>query len=228
MKITTYIVLLVSVIFLGCSETQKDVIIETWENGQTKILNTYSNEQDTTTFIRTFFHSNGKLGSKGEIVNGEKNGLWEWWFDNGNRQDLAHLDKGKYIKERKHWREDGTLRQIEIIEGHCLGECCDGKLIFYNEDGFKWMTYNMKGGNYHGFGYGYYPDGSLERKFYYDHGKKKGVSYEYYPNGVIRAEGNYQENLEEGKWIYKDSLGVIDGYEYFEKGKSTKFEEVHH
>jgi len=228
MKITTTILLVVVAILCSCTEQGEFAVIEKWDNGSKKVTHTFGDPNDTTTYMRTFFHINGIVGTKGKIVAGKQDGLWEWWYENGNRQDLAHLNMGSYSGERKHWREDGTLRQVEIIEGDCIEECCDGKLIFYNDNGIKLLKYNRKNGNYHGFGYGYHEDGSLERKFYYENGKKKGMSYEYYANGVNRASGMYEEDLEQGKWTYRDSLGIIDGYEYFENGKSIKFEEIHH
>ena len=225
MKRTLIYLFIISILY-SCGLEKKEVVTEKWEDGSTKVSFTYENPDDTTKYVRTSFHTNGKIESKGFVVDGEKDGLWKWWYDNGKKQDLAHLNNGIYEGTRKHWRKDGTLRLVEIIEGNCHGECCDGKLIFYDDSGVKLLKYQMKNGDYNGFGYGYHKDGSIERKFYYENGKKKGMSYEYHTNGKISASGNYINDLEQGKWIYKDSLGTIFAYEYFENGKSINVEKV--
>ncbi len=228
MNKTPIILLIAVVIICSCSESPSATIKEVYKDGSTKVTYTYFDSADTTSYIRHFFHPNGVLGHKGKIINGKQDGLWQWWFENGNRKDLAYCDNGLYIKHRKHWREDGTLKQVEIIDGYCEGECCDGVLIYYDNDGLKLLQYTMKNGNYDGIGYGYYKDGSIKRKFYYKNGLKNGMNYEYLPNGNISVSGMYKDDLEQGKWSFRDNSGKIISYSYYIDGEEIKSEFAYH
>lgn len=100
-------------ILLSCQSRSKHEIIEKWENGKNKIVFTYDNSNDTRTYLREYFHKNGILGSRGHYINAKQDGLWEWWYENGNKQDEAALKQGFYIGQRKHWYENGNLKQVE-------------------------------------------------------------------------------------------------------------------
>jgi antitoxin component YwqK of YwqJK toxin-antitoxin module len=209
-------------VLFSCNNGQNIKVVDKWENGKNKTIITYDNPNDTLTYLREFYFKNGQIGTKGKFVNGKQDGLWEWWYDNGNKKDEAKISNGAYKGERKHWREDGTLKQIEIISGQCSGDCCDGKVIYYTEKGEKLIEYTQQNGQWNGEGIGYYPDGKLKRKFRYVEGKKQGMNYEYLPNGVIEAEGNYVDDLEDGKWTYRDSTGKVTGYQFYKNGQIIK------
>ncbi len=211
--------LIFTVIIFSCQDGQKRKISEKWGNGNNKVVLTYDNPNDTTNYLQEFFFENGKLDTKGKIHNGKQDGLWEWWYSNGNKKDEAVIKDGVYIEQRKHWREDGTLRQVEIITGECFGDCCDGKVVFYDDKGFKLIEYSQKSGKWNGEGIGYFRDGKIKRRFTYVDGKKQGMNYEYYHNGVVSAEGLYVDDNEEGKWTLRDSTGTVTGYQEYKKGK---------
>jgi len=206
-------------IVISCQHAPKQRITERWANGKNKVVLTYDNPNDTANCIREFYFENGRLSTRGEIHNGKENGLWEWWYNNGNKKDEAFIEDGEYVGQRKHWREDGTLRQIEIITGKCFGDCCDGKVIFFDDTGIKLIEYSQKNGKWNGEGLGFFKNGKIKRRFTYVNGKKQGVNYECYPNGVISAEGVYIDDIEEGKWTLRDSTGQISGFQEYKNGK---------
>lgn len=213
-----FIVIVLLTLF-SCNNGKKIKVINKWENGKNKTVNTYDNPKDTLSYLSEFYFENGQLGTRGNVVNGKQDGFWEWWYDNGNKKDEATLSNGEYKGELKHWREDGTLKQVEIIIGKCSGNCCDGKIIFYTDKGEKLIEYTRQNGQWNGEGIGYYPDGKMKRKFNYVEGKKQGMNYEYLPNGVIEAEGSYKDDLEDGKWTYRDSTGKVTGHEFYKNGQ---------
>jgi antitoxin component YwqK of YwqJK toxin-antitoxin module len=180
---------------------------------------------DTTSYTYQFYYENEVLGTLGEFSNGLQTGSWNWWYDNEFIMDQATLINGNYIGKRKHYREDGTLRQIEIIKDTCVGgacdKCCDGTLIFYNDSGIKFIEYTLKNSKFDGIGKGYYTDGTVKRQFKYIDGQKQGKNYEYHRNGEISAEGEYINDLEEGKWVYRDSSGTITGFDIYHQGNVT-------
>lgn len=218
MKNTT-IIFTVLMILVSCNKGPKTKIVEKWETGKSKIIQTYDNPDDTLTFKREFYYKNGQLGSKGYYVNNKQDGLWEWWFCNGNKQHEAVFKNGLYVQYRKHWREDGTLRLVEIINHPCSDTCCDGKRIYYRDNGTKLIQYSVSSnGEWDGEGFAYFPDGKIARKFTYVNGLKQGMCYEYYENGKIEEEGNYINDKEDGKWICRDSTGKMTGYYIYKDG----------
>jgi antitoxin component YwqK of YwqJK toxin-antitoxin module len=48
------------------------------------------------------------------------------------------------------------------------------------------------------------------------------MNSEFFHNGQISAEGNFVDDKEEGKWIFKDSTGKITGYEFYKKGELVR------
>ena len=206
----TYVFVLIVFISSCHSRPRKD-IIEKWENGKSKVAFTYDNPSDTLSYLREDYYKNGKLSMKGSYINGFKDGLWQWWFENGNKQDEAIFKHDAYIKERKHWREDGKQDYIEIIDGECISECCDGKNVMYDKNGVKLVEYTMKNGAKNGAGVSYYPNGKIRRKFIYVNGKKEGETVDFDEAGRIASIGNFKDDKSDGLWITKDSLGRIVG-----------------
>ena len=218
---TIFIALTTVTILLSCNTGQKTKILDRWGNGKNKVVLTYDNPDDTLTYLREYFHENGQLGSRGHFLNNKQEGFWEWWFDNGKKQDEATLRQDAYVGQRKHWRKDGTLDKIEIISGACLDQCCDGKEVFYTEKGIKLIEYTRQNGERNGEGILYYPDGKIKRKFIYANGKKNGMCYDFYPNGKIDNEVNYIDDKEEGLFIWRDSTGKITTKTFFKNGQKN-------
>ena len=45
------------------------------------------------------------------------------------------------------------------------------------------------------------------------------MNYEYNPNGQVEVEGTYINDLEEGKWIFRDSVGNVTHFVYYKGGQ---------
>jgi len=217
MKKLFIIIVLVSV--YSCNRGDRMEVSEKWENGNNKVVRTYENSDDTLTFLYEGYYEDGKPSIRGNKLHGYKNGTWRWWYSNGNMKDEAKFSIGNYIEERKHWRENGTLRLVEYINGECIDDCCNGRLVFYNEKGEKMNEFTQKDGQFDGVGYVYYPNGKLSRKFTYIKGEKQGYSCDYYQNGMISAEGNFLNNNKDSIWIFKDSLGNVKSKDLYRDGQ---------
>jgi antitoxin component YwqK of YwqJK toxin-antitoxin module len=218
MKGNRIIMFLLPIALYAC-DYKKVKIQSRWEDGTKAVVFTYKNSSDTLTYLYESFYKNGQPDTKGMIINGKQDGLWEWWFENGRKKDEATLTHGLYIEQRKHWREDGTLQQIEIINDECLSDCCDGKAIYFDEKGVKALEYDRVGGQFNGEGNSFFKDGKIKTRFIYRDGRKTGMSQEFFENGQIHAEGNYVDDKEEGEWLFRDSLGAITDHNYYKHGK---------
>ena len=127
--------------FFSCKHAETKKIFYTFPNGQIGEIRYYELDSDTTTFRKEVFYNNGSKGYVGRINKGKKDGEWTWWYPNGMIKDLCKYNNGVYIDTVFHWKENGKLFQIEIVDGHNVleNECCNcnGTIIRYYENGTK-------------------------------------------------------------------------------------------
>jgi len=237
-------IFILTTILFSCSSGQKTKIIEKWVNGKSKIVVSYDNPNDTLTYLREFYFENGMLGTRGKYVNGKKDGLWQWWYDNGHKKDVATISNDLYVGERKHWREDGTLRQVEIITGKCFGDCCDGIITLFYPNGKIQEKWNIKSGLLNGVYEIFYINGQKKSQRIFKDDKENGISMDWDEMGRLTIEttfrlgiedgprveyfkrynihGQYINGKEEGEWKYIDSLGKVLRIDIYRDGKLYK------
>ena len=109
--------LLVIILLSACQSQSNQKVKTYWENHTPRIIHTYDNPKDTSTFIRQAYYNNGNLFSEGLMINGIQHGTWRWWYKNGVLKDEANLDHGIYFGERKHWYPNGNPKHFEAIIG---------------------------------------------------------------------------------------------------------------
>jgi antitoxin component YwqK of YwqJK toxin-antitoxin module len=56
----------------------------------------------------TFYHPNGKIKVKGQFKNGKKDGLWEYWNEDGSFREKRELKNGTYKVNTKKYSDDGV------------------------------------------------------------------------------------------------------------------------
>lgn len=95
---------------------------------------------------------------------------------------------------------------ISLVISSCNS---DNQLREYDEQNVLIKTfYKDANGKLHGECCLYYRDGSLQEKFYYDHGKLSGLYRKYDEDGELTMEGRYKLNLMVGefKTFYRGQL----------------------
>lgn len=217
---------LISFIFLtilfSCNGGQKQKVIDKWENGMNKLVLTYDNPDDTLTYLREYFYENGKLATKGWYINGKQDGLWEWWYENGNKKDEATINQGLYIEQRKHWFANGKLKLVEIIKGECIGECCDGQIISYYENGQIKDESTILNGVRTGKYIYRYENGQAKKEEYFSEGLKEGKFFEWYKDGTIWVEGFFKADKQDSVWSWYDTTGIVESIQLFKEGEFIK------
>lgn len=183
---------LILILLFGCNSSESKKLGETsfsrvdvWEDGSRVVL-TYSDKNDSLTYLRKYYYPNGHLGSIGQYKEGKMEGKWVWYHKNGNKSDEANLSFGGYIGERKHWYANGEIKQIEYLEGIDYPDSCctcTGKFVNYLENGFKQENHKLNG-------------------------KLTGEVTEWYPNGIKYYTGFLIDGLREGEWTEYDSMGT--------------------
>lgn len=101
-----------------------------------------------------YFHSNGRLSSGGNYINGKKDGLWVRYYSNGMMRDSVVYKNGQpagvaigwhsngYPSDSSNYNDDGTAVRIEWFDngapssaGRLLNEKKHGTWVFYHKNG---------------------------------------------------------------------------------------------
>ena len=194
--------LLVSIIITSCSNSSEKTV--ELDNGNV-IKYFYHDKSDTSNYTREFYYSNGVLGTLGGYKKGKMHGKWNWWYDNGNKKDIAYLNNGKYIKSRTHWYRNGALKMKETILSPCDGECCDSKVEIFDSLGRIKESYKTINNKIIDTFFIYWENGQIFKKVLYENGIKNGLYQEYFKNGQIWVNGSYHDGLRNGEWTWYDT-----------------------
>lgn len=109
----------------------------------------------------------------GHWKNGEQNGLFQMYTENGLLIDNANFKDG---------------------QRHGVAE------EYYNDTGKLRALINYKNGTFDGEFKSYYPNGNIQIEANYKNGVIDGAYKEYYDNKSIKIIGNYKESLQDGEW----------------------------
>lgn len=169
----------------------------------------------------TEYYDNGVISSVTTYRNGLPEGVSREYNEDGSIEKAVIYAKGNIIGKgimdengikEGAWEEfyfDGKLR----AKGNYISGLKTGEWIFYYENGVLEQKgeYNSEGKPV-GLWVWYYDNGNLWREEFFIKGLKDGLVTEFDPNGNIISEGEYFEDMEEGKWIYNIENHRIEGY----------------
>ena len=192
-------------------------------------------------FIR-IYDSNGTLTSLGSFSkNGERDGDWKWFYDNGLLREEQTYDNGKAqgigkfydntgkIAVTQAWKEgkrNGERKtyhangQLMIIANYADDELNGPYKTFYPQGQIEFEV-ELINGKQNGKGIGYYPDGSKLSESDYIDGLRNGTYYGYYPDGKISEKTEYIKDLAEGPHQLLYPNGTVKAEGQFVKDKRS-------
>jgi len=207
------IIVLAFCIFPGCGETETKKIVSTFNNGKPEVVFYFPEKGDTLTYRKEVFYESGKQSYTGHRVKGTKDGVWTWWYENGNLKDKCKYVDGFYVDTVYHWYENGQIKQIEIVAGRTVrtdGCCnCNGTIIRYDESGKEKEMFTSLNHKFEGISKTFEEDGSWKIRTYKNDTLNGPTSEHLIDSGkVIIVTGQYENGKETGlwKWFDKDSL----------------------
>jgi len=157
-----YLIFLMSIIFISCNNSIK----EYYTDGSIKEV--YYKENDT--FIGEYisYYSNGQVENKGRYNNeGEMDGIWQGYFENGNVKYYSNLKNGKY-KEYKEYNNKGIIVMYSLFSGDSLQFGVEGN---YNDKGIciqiQELLNEERNGRYERFD----SNGKSKYKIFYNNGE---------------------------------------------------------
>ena len=169
------------------------------------------------TSICVYKDAYGQNESKGDLVDGLKNGEWKEWSQNGEL-----LEEKFYIDG-----VTGTFACLDfsLNEIALNGEPFTGLNICKYENGQMMLSGNVIDGKKEGRFTMFYENGQKVTELYFINGKQDGTATSWHNNGQKAQVANYKNGEEDGKFIRWYENGqkmsertIKDGWEY---GKET-------
>ena len=176
----------------------------------------------------TFYHSNGKIKSKGKFADDIKIGAWVYYFDNGKIEQTGSYDKdGSFVGEWKWYFVDGSKRIVEqyfdgILEGQFYEYDAEGDAMIEGEyvNGLREGDWTIIVNNYiekgsylenvkDGVWRYYYTADTLYFIGNFIDGTPDGEHIWYYKNTNIKVKGKYVMGIRDGEWKYYNELGKL-------------------
>ncbi len=177
------------IILAGCSRTETIEI----KDDKGRLSEKYNQDKKTGQkqgLYQSFFE-NGKLKEQATYSNGELNGERTFYFVNGNLLSKEFHEKGLFSGKYQKFHEDGQL---------------SGEGLYENNE----MTGTWKR---------WYPDGHLMEEVTFAANQENGPFREFHPNGKLKTEGQYLNGeYEHGELKKYDENGELYERMYCENG----------
>ena len=133
------------------------------------------------------YYESGELYVSGRIINGLREGKWNYYYKNQMKEWVIFYLHGKVNPNQRssNWYENGYKKT-------------EGFLLDF-ENSIVWDNKYIE----------YYDDGIILVEGYYSEGKKHGKWIEYHPNRSRKSSGDYSHGKQVGDWNYYNQDGVL-------------------
>jgi len=102
----SFILFIISLVFIGCGNKFDEVIEESYPDGNSKLVKHYT-KKDRVLIKEITYYPNGQMQSEGEIKNDKMHGQWSFWFQNGQIWTIAHYENNLKNGKQTIWHENG-------------------------------------------------------------------------------------------------------------------------
>lgn len=213
--------------FCGCTQ---DKVVEKYEDGSPKVVQILKKKDGSLQQTgEKRLYQNGKERMSGKISNGNRTGVWKFYFDDGKlfaKADFTDNQQGKnwevYDHEGKqlvsksdkiaelHFAQDGGLCDIRVKQG-------DKELLYRFFESFRvCVTSQMKGNIPNGETIAWFENGKMNSYYYYRDGIQDSIYRVYTEEGGLLVSGQYNKGIKVGKWEYFLSDGSSAGIEIYD------------
>jgi antitoxin component YwqK of YwqJK toxin-antitoxin module len=191
-----------------------------WSNSSLQEERIYASKGDyDDCYLHRGYDSIGNLLEEGEILNGQKNGIWEFWDEKGMLKYRKTYREGQVYGMTYYYDDNGVL--IDSFDYGYAGETIQRKHEASNEVHGILSTSSQK----HIAEFGYKDDFWFTESTFYDPEERMPKSFKGFfnlgadqdycwlfwdPEGVLLEKGQFRAGLKEGYWEHRgDSLGKI-------------------
>jgi len=121
---------------------------------------------------------------------GKRHGLYESWYDNGQKCERINYQNGKKHGLYENWYHNGQkFEQINYRNGEKHGLCES-----WYENGQKQLQFNRENNKLHGLYESWYQNGQKFEQINHQNGIKHGLYESWYQNGLKCKQINYQND----------------------------------
>ncbi len=182
----------------GFAETGEELYEYQYENG---VLQSYVNLNLAGDTVAHSYAKNGvlevsthypdgTLEAKGSFRNGEKHGMWNYFYSNGKLSQVRHYENGESVGEVKSYYPDGKPKSV----------------LFYQN--------NMAQGKY----ISYFRNDSISEQGFYENNEKAGTWTSFYPNGKKKSQERYSAGVLTGYQYYFYADGLLSNRQLYSDG----------
>lgn len=156
---------------------------------------------------------NGNIESKGQFLNNETSGVWEFYYETGNIKMRGILRQNSNYGLWEYFYENGQ----KSMEGNINNRLREGLWKIYYESGDLKESGNYVANKRSGLWRSHFQDGALKGEIEYvdDHGRYT----EYYHSGKVLGEGPKAGVRNVGHWRYFNEDGTLESDGDFLEGK---------
>ena len=158
---------------------------------------------------------NGNIESKGQFVNNETSGVWEFYFETGNIKMRGILRQNSNYGVWEYYYESGQ----KSMEGTINNKLREGLWKIYYESGDLKETGEYVDNKRSGLWKTFFEDGVLRGEIEYseDHGRY----VEYYHSGKVMAEGPKAGSRNVGHWRYFSESSILESEGDYNNGRKN-------
>ena len=185
------------------------------------------------------YYINGNIESKGQFMNNETTGVWEFFFETGNMRMRGILRQNSNYGNWEYFYENGTKSMEGTINGHDKegewkiyyesGELRESGVYLKNKRSGLWKTYFEDGivrgeieyTDDHGRYTEYYHSGKVMAEGPRAGAKNVGHWRFFAEDGTLESEGEYDNGKRNGKWEYKYPSGKISASGFFQNDEAV-------
>ena len=158
---------------------------------------------------------NGNIESKGQFINNETTGMWDFFYETGNLKMRGILRQNSNYGRWEYFYESGS----KSMEGTIDGKNKIGEWKIYYESGDLKEQGEFLNNKRNSLWKTYFEDGTLRGEIEYveDHGRY----IEYYHSGKVFAEGPRAGSRNVGHWRFFGDDGILNGEGEYVNGKKN-------
>ncbi|MBN4061596.1 hypothetical protein JYU20_00175 [Bacteroidales bacterium AH-315-I05] len=203
------LLLLLLLPLLSKCQDRIEKVIETYENGKTKIIYVYEgNVKDENIVEELKYYENGQLWCRTEFTNGKANGEYTCWDEKGSLWAKGYMENGN-LDDTTFVYEYGILTKGRVYEDNEVI-----KLLTFHPNSQVESELNYKQREPIGKWYGWYETGELELEVKITNGPW----LEYYKSGKKKVAGQSQNGRKNGVFkCFNEQGGLLKEITY-EKG----------
>lgn len=152
------------------------------------------------------FYRSGKPSAEGNYLNGKEEGVWNYFLLGKKIANLSYKS-GMTNGSGNFYNAEGTL----VFEGNWVSNKLEGPTTtYFSNTGKVQNTGAYKNGLKSGIWKEYFSAGNLFMTGTYMNGTRNGVWQEFYPSGVLKSEGSYLAGRKSGSFLEYRPNGTLE------------------